>query len=121
MDKLRHAWGNLKLYGKGGISVKKHVSHIYSPPRVSSMAERIVLIPGFALDLSVNDPKDNMPWDFNIEPKRVKAEEMVRSKSSLLLVVSPMCAAFSRLHRLNCPKMDTEKVKQLVEYGIKHL
>ena len=85
------------------------------------MAERIGLIPGFALDLSVSDPQDNMPWDFNIESKRVKAEEMVRSKSSLLLVVSPMCAAFSRLQRLNYPKMNPEKVKQLVEYGVKRL
>merc|ERR1712115_349804 len=94
---------------------------MYSQPRVASMAERIGLIAGFSLDLSVNDPEDNMPWDFNIESKRVKAEEMVRSKLSLPLVVSPMCAAFSRLQRWNYPKMHPDKVKELIEYGVRHL
>ena len=39
------------------------VSDICSPLRVSSMAERIELKPGFAVDLSVIDPQDGMPWD----------------------------------------------------------
>ena len=32
-----------------------------------------------------------------------------------------MCAAFSKLQKLNFPKMDPQKVKEVIEYGVKHL
>ena len=85
------------------------------------MIERMGLIPGLSLDLTTNGPEDNMPWDFNKQDKRDKAEAMVKAKSSLLLVVSPMCSAFSALQRLNFPRMSAAKVKEVVEYGVKHL
>ena len=44
-----------------------HVSEIYSPPRVTTVAQKMRLIPGLALDLTVNDPADDKPWDFNDE------------------------------------------------------
>ena len=110
-SRIKQSWDNMKLYGKGGKAVKAHINELYSPVRVNGMAERMGLIPGLSLDLTTNDPEDNMPWDFNDEGKRKKAEAMVKAKSSVLLIVSPMCAAFSRLQRLNFPKMDPKKVK----------
>ena len=85
------------------------------------MVERMGLIPGLSLDLTTCDPEDNMPWDFNKQDKREKAEAMVKAKSSLLLIVSPMCAAFSALQRLNFPRMPASRVKEVVEHGVKHL
>ena len=60
--------------------VRKHVSEIQAFPRVSSMAERIGLVLGFALDLSVTDSEDNMPWDFNVARKIVKQEKWLELK-----------------------------------------
>ena len=85
------------------------------------MVERMGLIPGMSLDLTTNDPEDNMPWDFNKKEKRDKAEAMVKAKSSLLLMVSPMCSAFSQLQRLNFPRMSADKVEQVISHGVMHL
>ena len=52
---------------------------------------------------------------------RSKAEKLVKSKVALLLVVSPMCAAFSRLQTFNAKRLGPEKVKEMLEYGVKHL
>ena len=51
---------------------------------------------------------------------RDKAEAMVKAKSSLLLIVSPLCAAFNALQRLNFPHMSADKVKEVIAYGTKH-
>ena len=47
------------------VEVASHVSEVYSPPRVTGLAPRLGLIPGLALDLSIDDPDDGKPWDFN--------------------------------------------------------
>ena len=85
------------------------------------MAERIGLVPGFTPDPSVSDPEDYMPWDFNSASKRARAEEMVRAKALMLLVVNPVCAAFSRLQRSSGMNMDSYEAKRLVEHGAVHL
>ena len=46
---------------------------------------------------------------------------MVKNKEALLVIGSPMCAAFSRLQHLNFAKMSEEEVKLVIEYGSKHL
>ena len=57
----------------GCASVRNDVSEVYSPPRVIAMAARMGLKPGFALDLTVVDPDDGRPWDFDCVDKRAKA------------------------------------------------
>ena len=120
-EKLKQAWDNSRLYGKRGKQVKRHVTELHSPPRVNSMIERMGLAPGFSLDLTTNDPEDNQPWDFNKEEKRNKAEGLVKSKAAVLMIVSPMCAAFSRLQELNFPRTDARRVREILEYGTCHL
>ena len=46
------------MYGNGGRAVKSHVNELYSPSRVDSMVERMGLLPGMSLDLTINDPVD---------------------------------------------------------------
>ena len=84
------------------------------------MAEKMGLIPGLAMDLTTHDEYGN-PWNFNSEVMRAKAKKIVKSKAALLLVVSPMCAAFSRLQTFNAKRMGIEKMKEMLEYGVKHL
>ena len=54
-----------------------HVSEVYSPPRVTGLAGKMGLDSGMALDLSVLDPDDGKPWDFNDLSKRTKALHML--------------------------------------------
>ena len=46
------------------------VAEIVSPPRVTKQACKFDLRPGFALDLTTNDPADGKPWDFRDPIKR---------------------------------------------------
>ena len=95
-------------------------TEVYSPKRVTGMAELMGLIPGMALDLPTNDC-DGKPWDFNVTEKRERAMEMIRSKRALLLIGSPMCSAFSQLQGINFSKMSAENVKEVQEHGRRHL
>ena len=98
-----------------------NVAEVYSPPRVTSLAERFGLLPGFALDLTTTDPEDSMPWDFNLEHKRVRALEMVRKYKPRLLIGSPMCKAFSILMNLNRRRMGKEKYEEMMRLAISHI
>ena len=106
----------VRLYGKGQQAVQAHVSEAYSPQRVTGMAEKMGLIPGLAMDLTTFDEHGN-PWDFNNDVMRAKAKKLVKSKAALLLVVSPMCAAFSRLQTFNAKRLGAEKMREMLEYG----
>ena len=55
-----------------------HVTEVYSPPRVTSMAARLGMIPGMSFDLTTVDPDDGKPWDFNDPGKRNKAKRYLR-------------------------------------------
>ncbi len=84
--------------------MQKIVSEIYSPPRITAEINRSKsrhLVPGLALDLTVNDPDDGTPWDFNLEVKREKARRLLRQQRPYLLIGSPMCRAFSTWQALN--------------------
>ena len=86
---------------KGG---KQIVTEIYSPPRITEEVRRSGgrhLVPGIAFDITVNDPDDGQPWDFNIAAKRAKAREIIRRQRPYMLIGSPMCTAFSTWQFLN--------------------
>eukprot|EP00959_Pyramimonas_sp_CCMP1952_P283043 5916182-Pyramimonas_sp.AAC.1 len=110
----------VKVYGANQQGTQAHVSEACSPVRVTGMAEKMGLILGLAMDLTTCDQHGN-PWDFNVHAMRVKAKKIIKSKSALLLIVSPMCAAFSRLQTFNFKRLGAERVKQMLDYGIKHL
>ena len=92
----------------------------YSPKRVTGMGELMGLIPGMSLDLTENDV-DGQPWDFNIADKRERAMRLVKSKKALLLIGSPMCAAFSQLQNINFGRMSPIDVERVKKHGTKHL
>ena len=78
------------------------------------------LMPGMALDLTENDC-DGKPWDFNVEEKRQRAMELVKSKKALLVIGSPMCSAFSQIQNINFSKMTADDVIKVKAYGTRHL
>ena len=80
------------------------------------------LLPGFALDLTVVDPDDGLPWDFSKSGKREKARQMRRRQKPYMLIGSPMCTAFSTLQALNRAKSaDPEAYDRATRRAIKHI
>ena len=98
----------------GLMSLRNDVSEFYSPPRVTAYASRLGLSPGFALDLTVIDPDDGKPWDFDTKEKRDKAFAKVKEEKPKLLIGSPMCTPFSLLQNLSKDKGDLEQKKALL-------
>jgi len=56
------------------IKYGKHVSELFSPPRVCRAAFKVGLKPGMSFDMTETDPDDGEPWDFTIPEKRIKAK-----------------------------------------------
>ena len=84
-------------------AVKAVVSEIYSPPRLTAATKllpELRLIPGFALDLTTADV-DGALWDFDSKVMRDRAMKKVREERPQLLIVSPMCTAFSTWQHIN--------------------
>ena len=96
------------------------VSEIYSPPRITTVAESTGLRPGWALDLTVNKP-DGKPWDLSIKENQVLAEKKLDDETPELLVGSPMCAAFSTLQNLNYSKMTAQEIIDKVRAAMEHI
>ena len=55
--------------------IQNPMMEIYSPTRVTGMADQLGLIKGMALDLTVVDEDDGKPWDFNKSEKKAKPGE----------------------------------------------
>ena len=97
-----------------------HVSELYSPPRVTALAEMFNMQTGFALDLTVVDPDDGLPWDFDNEDKRAKVKAKLLKEKTWLRIGSPMCKAFSSLMSLNQQRIGIHKHNALLEHGKIH-
>lgn len=93
------------------------IAEIYSPPRVTALAEQYGIQPGVALDLTVLDPLDNQPWDFDVPAKRQREKELLKFEKPDLLIGSPMCGAFAALLNLSRAKMGEGRWKITLEHG----
>ena len=80
------------------------------------------MLPGFALDLTVIDPDDGLPWDFNSLAKREKAMKMVRDQRPYMLIGSPMCTAFCAWQALNAARStDRSRMKLAYDRAVRHI
>ena len=96
-------------------AMRRLVSEVYSPPRVTKMLSKITghpLAPGFAFDITCNDPDDDKPWDFDQKDKRDKARRLLRETKPLFLIGSPMCTAWRTWQRINHLKRDPDVVRR---------
>ena len=108
----------------GQKAMKKIVSEIYSPPRVTELPKRTRskhLMAGFALDLTVLG-EGGTPWDFSSPLKRAKARRLVREQKPYMLIGSPQCKDFSTWQYLNESKSsDPEAMRRAKVGSIVHL
>ena len=80
------------------------MSEMYSPPRVTAELQRMKhkhLLPGSALDLTVVDPDDGLPWDFSLRRKRIRARKIIREQRPYLIIGSPQCKEFCTWQKLS--------------------
>ena len=96
------------------------VSEVYSPPRVTEVAEATGLRAGWALDLTIKK-EDGEPWDLSIPHNQVEALRKQEQEAPVLLIASPMCAAFSTLQNLNYRNMTPKELEAKLKAAIDHL
>ena len=100
------------------------VSEIYSPPRVTKAASKLLpelgVLPGFALDLTTAD-SDGELWDFDRAEMRERALKIVREEKPYVLIGSPMCTAFSTWQRINNKIRDAGTVAAEKKRAVMHL
>jgi hypothetical protein len=58
-----------------GIIIDSH-----SAPRIGAIAGMWDLLPGWSLDLTVNDPDDGEPWDFNMQENETRLRASSRGR-----------------------------------------
>ncbi len=101
------------------------VSEVYSPPRVTKLIREVCakyVAPGLALDLTVNDPWDNMPWDFSITAKRRRARQLFAEQKPYILIGSPECTQFCTFQALNLARSkDPEAMQRAKTAALVHL
>ena len=96
------------------------MAEIYSPPRVATMAKKLVLRVGWSFDLTICD-SDGKEWDFNSAEMRNRAARKVLRDKPIVLIGSPMCGPFGAMININYCRMDPVEVQQRLAYGRKHL
>ena len=116
---LQKKWNKIMLYGRGKKTIKKQV--VDRASEAKCMMERVGLVPGLVADFTTNDPSDDRPWDFSKEEKREKARRIVEGKGAMMIVVSPMCEAFARLHEINFDRQDPKEVRRVIDAGTEHI
>ena len=90
-------------------------------PESPKLSGELGLRPAWSLDLTTIDAEDGKPWDFSDPAKRRKASELIKHDKPLLLVVCPMCGAFSAMNNWNYEKMKSEDAKEKLERAMEHV
>ena len=82
-----------------------------TPARFQQRAGAFGLSAGVAMDLRLG-------WDLGLRADQVKAQRRWSDEKPHLLILSPMCLAFSKLQALNTKP---DKLAELLEQGKRHL
>ena len=83
----------------GLCSLSQDASALRDPARASQLAGHLGLSAGHVLDLSVNNPSTDLPWDFSQSSSREHALRILREERPALLLGSPECPAASLLQQ----------------------
>ena len=104
----------------GSTRKRPDISEVFSPPRVTKMAQTEGLTAGVALDLRTCDGQGRR-WDFEDSLVQRRALDLVRSTQPRLLIGSPECTAFSALQNLSKHKRDPTVVQDLYKRACRHI
>ena len=86
---IRALGGNSQKYKRDRAkALRAAISQVYSPPRVTAATKllpELRLIPGFALDLTVND-ENGKPYDFDDVNQRNALARNISTEKPMLLI-----------------------------------
>ena len=97
------------------------ICELFSPHRVSAMANRQGLRGGWSLDLNCEDPVTKSRWDLSDERVQAKVWKLIRKDKPLVIGMSPECTLFSALQNLrktSIPKEEMERAKNCVRFCV---
>ena len=106
-DSMQEARRDAEALGADAVAL----AEAYSPARFQQLAGASGLCAGVAMDLRLG-------WDLVLDANQVKAENRSSDEKLHLLVLSPMCLAFSQLQALNTKP---DRLAELLEQGRRHL
>ena len=99
------------------------VVEIFSQPRICQEAagrryEGMELVPGYSLDLTMNDPKTGMPWDLGNPTVQSRVLRLVRDTKPYFVIGSPPCTPFSPLQEISRAKRDPKVMAEEYRKGL---
>ena len=80
------------------------VAEVFSPPRMTKMAQKLDMEAGLAVDLTTCDAK-GVAWDLSKPAIQQKTLELVEKVKLTMLGMIPPCAMFSTMQNANIGKM----------------
>ena len=103
---------------RGGFRVD--VAEVYSPPRMTDMAQKLSMRPGSVIDLRATD-EDGRPYDLSRPEVRARVIKKIREEKPWLVVLSAPCTEFSTLQAWNVSKRDPIEAKKKLDEAIDHV
>ena len=98
------------------------VAEVYSPPRLTKIAQEHGLHALWALDLTGHDPDDGLPWDFRDPAKREKVMLMLKRDRPGLIILGPPCSCFSAIQWFyNYDHCSVASARAKIGEGMEHL
>ena len=116
---LRLKVGNHRQRRTAAQQCRKHVSEVYSPPRICERARELGLDPGSSLDLTTQD-EHGVPWDLSKPEIQKKAMMRIDEEKPELLVTCPMCGPFSAWQGLNYANMEEVEIKHSLAQSLEY-
>ena len=96
------------------------IAEVFSPPRITAVAQRIGLRSGCNLDLTTHDT-DGKPWDFDSKEMRNRAILKVVAEKPYVLITSPMCVVFSIMMNADGKKLGPAEKQRRMNRARMHL
>ena len=118
----------LTMEGSEGMFKRKgtDVAEVYSQPRITQEAamrtyDGTRLIPGWSLDLTMNDPSTGEPWNLAEPNVQARVRKMVVETEPFLIIGSPPCTMFSSLQNLSKHKRSHADWDRRMREAEKHI
>ena len=102
------------------------VAEVYSQPRIAQEAGLreyggTRLTPGWSLDLTLDDPLTQKPWDLGKKSVRDRVKKLVVEAKPFMLIGSPPCTMFSSMQNLRRRYRNEAEFEMEFEVAKKHV
>ena len=92
-------------------TIDKHVSELYSPPRITKLCSQYGLKPGTAYDATVCD-ENGVPWNFDLPDQRNKAARRILTEKTCTFDWEPHVHSLFSSHGFESRKDGSSQVER---------